>query len=72
MTVTELITYLQTLPGETRVEVVTIVRGTYEGDYGKWVELNQEDHLDFTDMTGNQFAVGQPYQDDKTLCIGEV
>jgi hypothetical protein len=64
-TVAEFIEYLKTLPPETDVQVVES-----DGYYAKFVDLEIDENTDFTDMTGNPFAKGKPYENSKTLYLG--
>ena len=73
MKVHEFIEWLKTQDQEATIEVVehTTGRGWYDqGGNALVVEFDPARHADYTDMRGNQFAVGKPYQDARTLLLG--
>lgn len=61
-TITELIEYLKGLPDDTEVRV------SYDGDE---VILDLDEHMDYVDLTGNQFVEkDSPIYNKKFLTIG--
>lgn len=74
MIVSEFIEWLKTQDQGAKVEVLRLVTGRdYEGDSVKVVDFEVEtgNLFDYTDMRGNQFAKGKPYENHRTLLLGE-
>ena len=72
-TVKKLKEYLDTLPEETEVMVIEQHDSGCYGTYGAFVALDlhpYDGNTDFVDMTGNQFAKGKDYENNKTLYLG--
>ena len=69
MTVSELITWLQTQDQGATVEVVVSEYRDWSRDAG-WRTFDPAEHSDYSDMRGNQFAVGKPYENSRTLYLG--
>lgn len=69
MVVSDLIKWLATQDQGATVEVLVVTRGTYSDE----VETQTFDPelSEYVDMRGNQFAVGKPYENDRTLLLGE-
>lgn len=71
MTVRELIEWLSTQDLDANVQVLKGERGkAWEGDSYHWVDLDVNEHSDYSDMRGNPFAKGKPYENDRTLTLG--
>jgi len=71
VTVKDFMEWLQTQDQGATVEILQGRRGRgYEGDsYGR-VDFEIDLHAEYTDMRGNQFAVGKPYENSRTLFLG--
>jgi len=75
MIVADFIKLLQTQDQGATVEVVEHKdgRGYYnQGGQAYQEEFDPTKHLEYTDMRGNQFAVGKPYENKRTLLIGMI
>lgn len=72
MIVSEFIEWLKTQDQGATVYVLSGERGRgYEGDSYRQVVFDSENHAVYTDMRGNPFARGKPYQDERDLFLGE-
>lgn len=72
MIVSEFIKWLKTQDQGATVEVLHgIASRNWEGDSYRKVDFDPEKHSDYTDMRGNPFAVGKPYENSRTLFLGE-
>ena len=71
MIVAEFIEWLKTQDQGATVEILFKVsaRG-YEGDSFRRVDFDVEKHVDYIDMRGNQFGIGKPYENSRTLFLG--
>ena len=73
MTVAEFTQWLATQDQGANVEVLVRVDGRcYQSDTVEWRDFDPEEHANYVDMRGNQFAVGKPYAESRTLSLGEV
>jgi hypothetical protein len=71
MTVSELIEWLKTQDQGATVEVLQLRQGgAWEGDSVTTVDFNPDEHADYTDFRGNKFAKGKPYENQRTLLLG--
>ena len=73
MIVSELIEWLKTQDQGATVEIVehTSGRGYYDQGGNAMVEpFDPDRHADYTDMRGNQFAKGKPWENERTLLLG--
>jgi hypothetical protein len=71
MKVSEFIEWLKTQDQEADVKVVEKRAGRdYQGDYVVEVDFDPEENAYYIDMRGNQFAVGKPYENSRTLTLG--
>lgn len=71
MTVRELIEWLSKQDLDATVEVLKGTRGQgWEGDSYRWVDLDVNEHTNYSDMRGNPFAKGKPYENARTLTLG--
>ena len=72
MLVSEFIKWLETQDQGATVEVLV---GTPARNYGcdsyRFDDFDPEKHSEYTDMRGNQFAKGKPYENDRNLQLGE-
>ena len=74
MTVAEFIEWLKTQDQGAEVEVLRLEPGRgYAGDSIEVVdfEVDTGNLFDYTDMRGNEFAKGKPYENKRTLLLGE-
>ena len=72
MIVRELIEWLKTQDQEATVETLEgTAAKAWEGDSYSWVELTVNKHTEYSDMRGNPFAKGKPYENSRTLYLGE-
>ena len=73
MIVSQLIEWLKTQDQDARVNVIHHSSGKGYYDQGgnvSVVDFIPEIHSEYTDMRGNQFAKGKPYENDRTLLLG--
>lgn len=71
MLVSEFAQWLAAQDQGATVEVLQVVRARgYEGDSFRRVDFDPAVHADYIDMRGNQFAVGRPYENSRTLFLG--
>jgi hypothetical protein len=71
MTVRQLIEWLGTQDQGAKVEVLERVEGReYYGDTFYRRAFHPADYAEYTDMRGNKFAKGEPYENDRTLFLG--
>lgn len=71
MVVSELIEWLKTQDQGATVDVVRGLRGReWEGDSYCQVEFSPGELSEYIDMRGNQFAVGTPSENSRTLLLG--
>lgn len=72
MKVREFIAWLAAQDQEATVEVICVTPGrAYECDNVNREEFDPEEHVTYTDMRGNKFAVGKPYENSRTLFLGD-
>jgi hypothetical protein len=71
MTVAQMIEWLKTQDQEAVVMVVKNRSVPYYG-ISESEEVFTPELSYYTDMRGNQFAVGMPYENDRTLLLGEM
>ena len=72
MIVSEFIEWLKLQDQGATVEVLHGTRSVnWEGDSYRKVAFDPAIHGDYTDMRGNPFAKGKPYENSRTLFIGE-
>ena len=72
MIVSDFIEWLKTQDQGATVEILVGVRGrTWEGDSYRKEDFDPETHVEYSDMRGNQFAVGKPYENSRTLFLGD-
>jgi len=72
MIVEDFIKWLQTQDQSATVEILVGERArSYEGDNYFKTDFDPEKHVDYTDMRGNKFAIGKPYENARTLFLGE-
>ena len=72
MIVEDFIKWLQTQDQGATVEVLAVERSRgYEGDTYHKTDFDPEKHVDYIDMRGNPFGVGKPYENDRTLFLGD-
>jgi len=72
MTVKEFIEWLQAQDQEATVEVLAGMRSRdYSPDLYRFEEFIPERYSYYTDMRENQFAKGKPYENKRTLQLGE-
>jgi hypothetical protein len=74
MKVRELIAWLQAFPDQdATVEVLHCTTGQpyyQQGGVTGAVEFDPEKHAEYTDMRGNQWAKGKPWENSHTLLLG--
>lgn len=71
MNVAEMIEWLKTQDQGATVEILRGRRGTgYEGDSYTHAYFDPKEHAEYTDMRGNPFAKGTPYENERTLFLG--
>ena len=71
VTVRQLIEHLKTLDQDARVEVLKSERSHYpDGDYVTRTDLVIEDHIEYRDYNGCQWAIGTPHEHDRIVFIG--
>ena len=71
MTVRELIAWLRTQDLVATVEILKRnKRQGWTNDTFDRVAFNPDEHSDYTDFRDNQFAKGEPYEDERTLFLG--
>jgi hypothetical protein len=71
MTVSEMIEWLKTQDQGATVDILCGQHGRgYEGDSYSRVYFDPKEHAEYTDMRGNQFAKGTPYENERTLFLG--
>jgi hypothetical protein len=44
--------------------------GNYEGDTYNRADFDPAKHVDYIDMRGNKFGIGKPYENERTLFLG--
>jgi len=72
MIVSDFIEWLKTQDQGATVRVLHGIHArAWEGDSYRRVDFDPEKHSDYTDMRGNHLAVGKPYENSRTLFIGE-
>lgn len=71
MIVRDLIKWLETQDQGATVKVVVVGRGGWAGAYEADTMPFDPELSEYVDMRGNQFAVGKPYENDRTLLLGE-
>ena len=72
MIVEYFIKWLQTQDQGATVEVLVGERSRgYEGDTYHKADFDPEKHVDYIDMRGNPFGVGKPYENERTLFLGD-
>jgi len=71
MILKDFINYLNKLPPETVVHVLRLTDAGYNGYDADFEELKIEENTDFTDLRGNKFAEGKPWENDIDLYLGE-
>jgi len=71
MKVFEMIEWLKTQDQEATVEVLAgeVGRGWNPDSYRR-VDFDPELHFEYTDMRGNPYAVGKPYENSRTIFLG--
>lgn len=71
MTVAEFIEFLKTKDQGATVECIEMREGRdWAGDTAYQVPFRDDLHWEYTDMRGNQFAKGKPYENSRVLFIG--
>ena len=71
MIVSDFIEWLKTQDQGATVEVVVREPATgWGGDTFRVETFDPEHHSDYTDMRGNRFAKGEPYENNRTLLLG--
>ena len=71
MLVSELIEWLREQDQGATVEVLKREDAGWSGDCVRVVDLDVEEHTYYTDFRGNEFAKGKPYENQRTLLLGE-
>ena len=71
MLVSELIEWLRKQDQGATVEVLKREDAGWSGDRVRVVDLDVENHTCYTDFRGNRFAKGKPYENQRTLLLGE-
>lgn len=71
MIVEDFIKWLKTQDQGATVEILIGERARgYGGDEYHKVDFDPEKHVEYTDMRGNKFAIGKPYENTRSLFLG--
>jgi hypothetical protein len=73
--VSDFIEWLKTQDQGATVEVLTVTHPCYGYGNGpdiRNVDFDPAEHADYADMRDNRFAKGKPYENDRTLLLGEL
>ncbi len=72
MTVSEMIEWLKTQDQGATVYILIEKRGgSWQPNWVTNVPFDPAEHSDYIDMRGNPHAVGKPYENDRTLYLGQ-
>ena len=71
MNVRDFMHWLETQDQDATVEILIGVRGRgWDGDSYRHADFDPEKNVEYTDMRGNQHAVGKPYENSRWLFLG--
>lgn len=72
MVVSELTEWLKTQDQGATVEVLKVEKSRgYTPEITSVVDFDPTEHVVYTDLRGNPFAKGEPYENQRTLLLGE-